>query len=478
MKISLINPPCDTPMIREGRSQLPQKIRKNSTPQMTLAYLAGTLRHAGYQVLALDCIADGLDSNAVWSILSDFQPNLSLINTVTPSIESDLDFVAQLKERHPNCLTAVFGTHVTALHREVMAQCPKVDCVFRHEPEWTALELATALTKGQLPDSGLPGCDMRINGRVVEGPERPFIDDLDSLGFPAWDLFDISRYQHPVLGRSYLTVNTSRGCAHNCIFCVGSLYYGKKVRYRSVTSILDELERHVLGTFKVDLVWFYADDFTADPEFVKQLCRGILDRGLKITWWSNTRVDKPDDEMYRLMKESGCYMLSIGGESGNQEILRIIRKGTKPEFIHNTVRLLRRVDITSLVFFLIGLPGETRATIEETIRFAQKINPDYVEFYPATPFPGTAFHDISKKEGLIADADWSGYMCGGDNFVVKIPEVTREELDRILRSAYRRFYVRPAYLWLMARRLLRNPQEFVRLCIFGLGYVRRFITPQ
>jgi radical SAM superfamily enzyme YgiQ (UPF0313 family) len=475
MNILVLNPPYDTPIIREGRCQSPQDMRKTSIPQLTLAYLCGILKKDDHTVLGIDCIADDVTAERLFNRLEDFAPDFAIVNTTTPSIDADLEFIALYKKRFSECFVAVFGTHVTALHEEIMNAVPALDAVIRYEPEWTARDLAKRLDADSLSGT-VAGCTYRRDGQVIVGEERDMSPNLDDLGYPDWDFFDISRYEHPVLAKPYLTVNTSRGCVHNCIFCVGHIFYGKKMRYRSVVSVVDEIEFHVIKKYHVNLVWMYADDFTANPEFVKSLCREIIRRKLKIIWWTNTRVDKPDEEMYRLMKEAGCYMLSIGGESGNAEILKSIRKGTKPEFIKNTVRLLRMRGINSLVYFLIGLPGETRKTIRETIKFAKMINPDYAEFYPATPYPGTEFYTIACKQGLIADTNWRGYMCGGSHFVVTIPGLSKEELDQILRSAYRQFYVRPAYFLLLFYRMVTQPSEFVRLIIFGLGYIRRFFT--
>lgn len=397
---------------------------------------------------------------------------MALINTTTPSIGEDIDFAEALKQRYPACRAVLFGTHVTAFHEEIMQHSPFVDGIIRHEPEWTARDLAAALAHG-VSSGGVPGCTLRINGRIAVGADRPYDPDLDALGWPAWEHFPLDTYVHPVLGKPYLMVNTSRGCGHACIFCVASLFYGKKVRYRSVESIVHELEQHVIGRFGVRHVWMYADDFTRSPQFVKELCRAMIERRLRVTWWTNTRADCLDEEMYRLMRKAGCCMLSIGGESGNAEMLKRMGKGTRPEHIRDTVRLLRRARINSLVYFLIGLPGETRETIEETVRFATQISPDYVEFYPATPYPGTRFYDMAVSAGLIATRDWERYMCGGREFVVTIPGMTEDELDATLLRAYRRFYLRPAYVWRLARRAM-HPVEFWHLMSFGLGYARRF----
>lgn len=474
MNVLILNPPHPTPIIREGRCQSPQDMRKNSIPQMTLAYLAGMLEREGRQVLALDCIALDMGVEDLFVRLEGFHPRVALVNTTTPSIRNDMLFVEEFGRRFPDCFLAVFGTHVTALHEQVLSANPRIDAVIRGEPEWVAVALAREVEKAGRPESPLPGCSHRDKeGQPVIGPDNEFPGDLDSLAYPAWGQFPLERYLHPVFEKPYVMVNTSRGCVHNCIFCVAHQFYGKTVRFRSVESIIEEIRTHVQGRFGIRHVWLYADDFTRDAAFVKRLCQAIIDARLNIVWWSNTRVDNRDEEMFKLMRQSGCYMLSIGGESGCPEILKRMKKATKPEFIRDTVDILRRVGIKSLVYFLIGLPGETRETIDQTVDFAKAINPDYVEFYPAIPYPGTEFYRIAAAEQLIAVSEWDTYFCGGGHFVVNIPGVGREELDGILRRAYRSFYLRPAYMLILLKRML-HPMEFYRLMKFGFGYFLRF----
>ncbi|MFA6129504.1 MAG: radical SAM protein [Candidatus Omnitrophota bacterium] len=440
---------------------------------MTLAYIAGVLQK-NHILKVLDCIALEMPAGGVFTILEEFSPELVLINTTTPSINSDINFIQTLKEKFPACFVAVFGTHVTVIHESIMQQCASIDCVIRNEPEWTVLDLVKFL---QDKNTKLPvlGATLRINGKVIVYPAREFNEDLDSLGYPAWDYFDLTKYIHPVFNKPYLMVNTSRGCGHSCIFCVASIFYGKKVRYRTVESILDEIEYYLIGKLGIRHIWMYADDFTRSHEFVKKLCQGIINRKLKIIWWTNTRVDNNDSEMFQLMKKAGCYMLSIGGESANSEILKIIKKGTRPELIEKTVKILRQTGINSLVYFLIGLPGETRDTIRETLDFCKKINPDYVEFYPATPYPGTEFFDIAIKQNLMVSNNWDDFFCGGSEFVVEIPGIKKDELDKILRKSYKEYYFRFKYFILFVKRITQ-PLEFFRLLSFGLGYFKRFVT--
>jgi len=475
MKIFVLNPPYPVAIIREGRCQSPQNMRKNSVPQMTLAYLAANLEAAGHQVVACDAIALGLSEADTIKRMQDFKPDLALFNTTTPSIANDLKFAEKFKAMIPDCFIALFGTHVTATHRETMEANTFIDATIRNEPEWAALALAEALAKrGSKTESmDVAGCTLRVRDVIRECLPRDFVTDLDSLKFPAWQHFPVDEYLHPVFNKPYLMVNTSRGCVHGCVFCVAHQFYGRKVRYRSVESVVTEIRDHVMGRFGVRHIWLYADDFTRNPEYVKKLCRAILKEKLKIVWWTNTRVDVKDEEMFRLMKQAGCHMLSIGGESADPEILKRIRKATKPADIRETVRILRKVGINSLVYFLIGLPGETRETIRTTIEFSKSINPDYVEFYPATPYPGTEFQQIAFRENMIEVHEWEKYMCGGSEFVVKIPGVEKWELEGILRKAFREFYFRPMYFWIFLKRIM-HPMEFLRLARFGIGYVFRF----
>ena len=472
MKILILNPPYHCAIIREGRCQSPQDMRKNCIPQMTLAYIAGLLEK-NHDLRVLDCIASEISQKQVLDISEQFKPDLILVNSTTPTTNSDIDLIKKFKVQFPNCYTAIFGTHISKMHETIMKQFAFIDCAIRGEPEWTILDLIRTLENKQL-NSIVLGCTMRVNDKIAVHPDREFNENLDSLGYPAWHYFDSTKYIHPIFNKPYVMVNTSRGCSHSCIFCVASIFYGKKVRIRSIKSVLDEIEHYVIGKLGIQHIWMYADDFTKSPEYVKDLCRGIINRKIKITWWSNTRVDKNDPEMFHLMKQAGCYMLSIGGESGNAEILKTIKKGTKPENIERTVEILRKVGINSLVYFLIGLPGETKDTIQETLNFCKRINPDYVEFYPATPYPGTEFYDIAIKQKMIVNENWDNYLCGGSEFVIEIPGVKKDELDKILRQNYHDYYFRFKYSLIFLRRIV-HPKEFFRLLLFGFGYFKRFV---
>ena len=476
MKVYLLNPPADRPMIREGRCQSPGNMRKTSIPQLSLAYLATNLRQVGADVRLSDAVAHGRTIDDVLAEIEAYEPRFVLLNTTTPTFPVDVEFIRAFKARLPHILTVLFGAHVTAEHEKVMAAVPEVDVILRGEPEESAVALYEALENDE-DIAGIEGTTARRGDEVVAAGTRKMQRELDLLGWPARDLLPNDQYIHPIAQKRYTTVNVSRGCPQRCVFCVAPIYYGKPIRTRSVEDVLDEIEQDVVGRHGIDHCWFYADDLTADKEFLGGLCEGILSRGIKIQWWGNTRADVQDQELYDLMGRSGCMMLSIGGESGSDEILKRARKNIVADDIRITIEQLRHAKILSLVYFIVGLPGETKETIHETVRFAKKVRPNFVEFYPATPYPGTEVGEVAEKDGLITDRDLSRYECGGTEFVIKVEGMTAEELDRTLRWAYRSFYLNPASLRTVLQRF-KTPRDLLSLARFGMGYLKRLSSPK
>ncbi|MEW6745172.1 MAG: radical SAM protein [Planctomycetota bacterium] len=474
MRAYLLNPPSPKPMIREGRCQSPGNMRKTSIPQLSLAYIATSLRAQGSSPRLLDAVAEGADLAAVLADIREWGSQAVWMNTTTPTIDNDLAVATALKGALPQVRIILFGAHVTAVHRELLEQSPQVDAVIRGEPEPASAECAGAIDSGK-DFRGIAGLTYRCDGEVVVEHDRKLERELARLGWPARDLLPNHLYVHPVANKRYTTVNVGRGCPQRCIFCVAPVYYGKPIRVRPVDDVLDEIEQDVIGRHGIDHCWFYADDLTANKKFLGALCEGILSRGLDIHWWGNTRADVQDAELYKLMGRSGCMMLSIGAESASEEVLRRARKNIVPDDIRITVEQLREARILSLAYFLIGLPGETRETIRETVRFAKKVRPDFVEFYPATPYPGTEFGEIAEREGLIVNRDLSQYECGGTQFVVQVPGMTPQELQKALHWAYRSFYLSPRAIPSLLRRF-RTPSGLMSLARFGLGYFKRLRT--
>ena len=254
-------------------------------------------------------------------------PGAVIWSTGTPSIESDLELASFIKGCDDKVTTVVFGTHVTVLDKECLTAFPAIDCIIRNEPEMTLAVLVKTLTEGGcLTD--VAGITFRTDtGTTVANPPRPYLEDLDSLPLPAWHLLDLDRYRLPLKGKPFLMVAPLRGCPFNCSFCTCQTYYGKRLRKRSVESVLRELE-YDGERFGIRDFFIWAETFVVDRAYVAALCRGIIERGLRISWTSNSRVDTVDKELLTLMAQAGCWMISYGIESGSQKILDEADKGT------------------------------------------------------------------------------------------------------------------------------------------------------
>lgn len=365
-------------------------------------------------------------------------------------------------------MTAI-GAHVTALPEESL-RASRLDSVIRREPEMTADCLVDALEKrGHL--SGVTGTSYRTETGIIHNKDRPFVENLDELPFPARDLIDNEKYTMPISNEPYTLVIASRGCPHQCIYCTAHLYYGHKLRLRSPDNVLDEIEE-IVGKFGTKDVTLWSDTFTLDRNFVTEICQRIEERGLEFRWMANSRVDRVDPDLLHTMKSAGCTMLSFGVESGCQEILNNIKKKTTLEQIKNAFTWCHEAKIETIAHFVLGLPGENKDTVKQTLQLAKNIKPDYAQFYGAIPFPGTRFYQLAKENFWLVTDDWTKYEL--NQTVVSTPELSAAELDKAKRAAFKGFYLRPNY---MLKRLgqVRSVREGLNLPKQSLNFMKEWV---
>ena len=439
MKILLLNPPTldNKKFIREGRCTQEQGVWATLWPPVSLTTIGALLEQDGHEVQILDCAASGMRWEEMGARIEKFSPGLVIWSTGTPSIENDVQLAAVIKEFNRLTVTAVFGTHVTVLDRQCMEAFPALDCIIRNEPEATARELAQKLQEGN-PYGEIAGLTVRTAaGRIISNPARPFIEDLDTLPYPAWHLIDINLYKLPFRSEPFLIVAPLRGCPFNCSFCTCQTYYGKKLRKRSVENVIKEIEYDMVR-FGVNNFFFWAETFVVDKHYVEKLCRAIIEKGLTISWTCNSRVDTVDASLLKLMARAGCWMISYGIESAEQKILDGVDKGTTVEQAYNAVRWTREAGIKSVAHFIMGLPGETQESMEQTIAYARKLGLDLAQFYCAVPFPGSRLYERAVREGWLGDSDFS-HFCQ-DNAVMDLPTVSALSVIQYRARAYRRFY--------------------------------------
>lgn len=298
-------------------------------------------------------------------------------------------------------------------------------------------------------------------------PNRGYIEDLDSLPFPARHLLPMDKYK--ILGRKLTVIHviSSRGCPFQCTFCSSSALCGKRFRARSVENILDEIEE-AAEKYKTRHIEFIDDTFTLNRRRIVEFCEEVKKRGLDISWCCSSRVDTIDEDLMKKMKEAGCFIIFFGVESASQRTLDLIGKGITVDRAVKAINWAKKAGIEVLASFVIGFPWETRRDMKETIRFAVKLKPDFAEFSVATPYPGTALYEMAEKEGLIEVRDWSKYtaiepVMRGYNFTVK-------DVKRLIQFSYMRFYLSPGFIinqfkkrrWLFALVIPRSIVSFIK----------------
>lgn len=469
MKVHLVNPPSpgEFGFTREGRCMQKEGVWTTTWPPISLTETAAVLVQRGHEVKVNDCSVEGVDSEKLKQIVADFQPDLFIMNSTTPSLNFDMTIPAMIKEVSPASRIAAFGIHVGTLPDDSFKLSDALDFIVRGEPEMTIADLADSLANGGEVEN-IPGLSFRINGSVHHGPPREFIKDINELPYPAWDLIDLDNYKLPFSGRRFLMVTTARGCPYKCTYCVAQSYYGKKVRIRKPELIVDELE-HLKQKYGVEDFFFWSESFTIVKKAIKDLCREILDRNLNIRWVCNSRVDNIDLELLELMKKAGCWMISYGVESGEQRILDEIKKDITVEEIRAAIALTRKVGFQIAGHFVLGLPGDTKESLKKTYDFACSLDLDYAQFYCASPWPGSEFYNTAKSEGWLTTDNWDEFEQ--DKSVTNYPGLSAREITEFRDWAARNFYMRPKIVWRTLQRI-NSPGEFVNF----LRMVRAFLT--
>ncbi|MFC1656448.1 B12-binding domain-containing radical SAM protein [Patescibacteria group bacterium] len=467
MKILLVNPPPynGLKVIREGRCEQRLSSFQYVMVPISLPMIAGLLEKADFNVKIYDFIVEDLNFEQSVDISAKFEPDLVIINFSTLTLRGDIKFVKQLRKRCPKAHLTAIGVHVTAKTKAVLLES-ELDSVIRSEPEMTALDLARSI-KAKKNFAQVLGLSYKKDKEIITNADRPFIQDLDSMPFPSRHLLKNEHYLMPVYNRPYTLLITARGCPNQCTFCTARQYYGKKFRTRGADSVIKEVQE-IINKNKIRDITMWADTFTFNKKFVLDFCQQVKEKKLRFKWMCNARVDTVDLEMLRAMKEAGCIGVAYGVESGVQEILNNVKKGVNLNQIERAFKLTKEADIDSLAHVIFGLPGETNQTIRQTIRFIDKIDPDYVQFYCAIPFPGTEFGDLARKKGWITTNDWSKYEI--NQAIIQTPLLSQKDLAKARKRAMLGFYLR----WKFISRQLKNNnfKELFQIVKKGIGFLK------
>lgn len=444
-----------------------KRIGGGTVPPFNLLVLTTMLRQAGHGADFLDAQAEQIRPEDVRRRIGRYDG--VIMSTSTMSFREDADYLASLKGVNPKLTTIVFGSHPTFMPNHCLAH-PGVDVAVRHEPEHIIRDLAGRLAAGRdytdLPGIGCRGSD----GKPVLNPAAPFIKNLDDLPYPDVDLLpeDI-HYFNPIVRRlPYITTTTSKGCPGKCIFCTAPAFDGHTTRFQSADYVIRELEYFAAKGIKE--VYFRDDTFFVNKPRDRKICRAIIDKGLDLTWLANARVGMITEDMIELAGEAGCHTIKFGIESGDQRILDGMVKGYRIERAYEVFGAARRVGVRTHAHVMIGNPGDTRESVERTIDFVLRLDPDTATFGICTPYPGAPLFDrvaaVCPEIGDGSSSDFSKLHVEG-LYNEHYCELASEDLPKLVRRAYRKFYLRPGYWLSTARRQITGLNDIKRLSIAG-----------
>ena len=443
----------------------PGKTGTNTAIPLGLASMAAFARDHGHEVFVKDMEVepDGLDE-----FLLRNQPEVVGVSVLTYPYLMVQNIIKMIRKTLPGCIIVMGGAHVTAVGAEALEDTPEADLAVLREGELTLLDIL----EGKDPCEILGLC-YRVNEKVVVNPPRPRIKDLDKLPMPAWDLFPVLKYRINLpYGRTkyFMTLNTSRGCPFRCAYCSQPLGYAfKGLSAERVIAQIKDIQRR----YGIKEVHFYDDTFTINRKRTVELCDQLIREKINLRWSCTARVELVDLELLHKMKAAGCWLIALGVESGNQEILDKIQKGYTLQDVRNAFKWAKQAGLRRSAFFMLGLPGETRQTIEQSLALAKQLKPDYIAWSITVVLPGTTIKKIFEKSAkriYAAPADalvWRPLRWNNRYVEFAEENLTHQELTEELDRISKTFYLNP---WFMIKEFLRirTWREFVQ--VFGTGY--------
>ncbi len=465
MKALLINPPRHNPL----KSNVPSwvELDTGAYPPLGLLYVAAAAREwTDWDVSVLDAQAPNLSFDDVEERLRNEQPDVVGIQAMTFNLIDVRETSEAVRRVLPKAHICIGGPHAH-LYPEETLRLGIADSVVMGEGERPFAELLKSLGAGGQICSQ-PGLAFLRDGAMVK-MDPVMVEDLDSLPMPDRSMLPLKEYTSALATQSPITtMMSSRGCPYKCIFC-DRPHLGKKFRARSATSVVAEMEN--CAGLGIREIFFYDDTFTVDRQRVLDICKLIRDRGIKIQWDIRARVNTVDRDVLRQLRAAGCVRIHYGVEAGTERILRVLRKGIDLKLVKKVMQWTREAGITSLAYFMIGNPTETREEIEATLACARQIRPDFIHLSVTTPFPGTELYFMALREGLIEKDCWKEFASDPTpDFVppLWLENFTRDELLALLERGYREFYLRPGYV-LRSLIRVRSPSELWRKAKAGLG---------
>jgi len=493
--IMLVNPPTpDGGYWIRTQHRVGRRTRENMVwPQVSLAQMAALL-HPTYKLKIVDANAERIGWEEFAEIIDKYQPKYYLTQVTAPTLENDMYGCFLAKSR--GAKTIAFGTHVTPIPRESLRPYPNLDFVLVGEPDLTIRDLLDHLEgkidqrsseivnlfdqhdpsyqpaineDGKVDMSGIKGLAWRDGDEIVINFPRPFIKDLDTMPIPMHELLPLQEYRMPLIKGPFTFIVTSRGCPAGCTYCIKHVSYQYSARLRSPELIMEELwELKKLG---INNIHMYADLFTVNRDQVIDLCERMIAEKIDIKWTCNSRVDYVDEEMLLLMGRAGCWLISWGIESGNEQILKHAHKGAYPDKAERALLWAKKAGIKNWGYFIIGLPGETEETIRETIDFSKNLPLDIALFHVAAPYPGTPFFFEVVENGWFRSGTRWEQVDMDKGTVLDYPDLSAERLLYWQKRAWREWAFRPGPILTYVKMLLSDISTFKSALSVGVQHL-------
>lgn len=475
MKIQFINPPY---LGRFSRAQRSPGVIKSGTMYYPywLAFAAAVAESRGHVIDLVDCPASGKTMDDLLERAHAFQPDMLVLESVTASWYADCETAGELKRLLPRATLVMAGTHVTALWKETLERQPAVDVAAIGEYDLTIAELADALENNR-PISAVPGIAFNDKGAIRRTAERPLIENLDDL---PWIAPIYKRFLNPhdyYFNLSYhpmVMLIGGRGCNAVCFYCVyPQVVHGHRYRHRSPANIIGEMLWVQENMPEIREITFEDDNFAADRKFARDFAELVREKGVKLPFFANLRTTV-DFETLKALKEAGLRNTAVGFESGDDGILRNMRKGQNADIQKRFVEDAHRVGLLVHGCFMVGFPGETRETMEKTFKLARTIKPDSAQFYPVMPYPGTGAYAYYKREGYLAHEEFDKWLTddGGHRCVINLPGLPPQVIEQFCERAFRRFHFRPRYLLYKLKQAVLSPREGWRSLAAGGNFAK------
>lgn len=445
MNILLINPS----LLRETIGHYSRGVEKSRGvyPSLGLLYIASVLESKRHRVKVIECDVEKEPEVVIERTLKVFKPEVVGIYTMTWTFRQSCTIAEKVKALLPHIKVIAGGPNVASFPL-LTVQYGDFDYAVVGEGEATVVELIEAIEQGKGVHT-IEGIVFRDGGSVVQAGERPYLEDINTISFPARHLVPMDCF-YDVFTREqrFATMISSRGCPFDCTYCDRKNRMGRKWRPRDPLNVIEEMGE-VKRKFGIREFMFFDDEFIINRERTYEFCEQLMQKGLDIIWECRARVDMVDRELLKVMKRAGCYRIRFGFESGDNRILKVLKKGITVEQSMETARLAKEAGIEVFGYFMMGSPEETPETLKKTLHLALVLDPDYAVFSKTIMIAGSELFNWGVANGLIAHDYWEKFLRGEESDpapCLSTKELPSMIVERAVSEANRTFYLRSRYI--------------------------------